>query len=145
MSSFLLWLASLLILAVHEIASALGPDKSKALPVLHAFMRRLRYRDMLCRKRQENNTNRTDSELTSSFLTSARSPSLISEKARIDIQHFFILMYDRASTKTDVNEARKQLFTQKGRPVDAIPFSKVALLEQLTRPVTFGVKCSLQV
>ena len=51
MSSFLLWLASLLIIAAYEIASALRPDKSKALPVLHAFMRRLRYSDMLCQKR----------------------------------------------------------------------------------------------
>ena len=54
-------------------------------------------------------------------------------------------MYDRATTKTDVNKARKQLFAQKGKPVDAIPSSKVALSEQMTRPVNFGVKCSLQV
>ena len=44
-----------------------------------------------------------------------------------------VLMNDRTSSKTSVNDARKQLFAQKGRALDAIPPTRAALVEHAKR------------
>ena len=49
------------------------------------------------------------------------------------LERFVILMFDRTSNKTSVNETRKQLFAQKGRAYDAIPPSRAALLQHTNR------------
>ena len=49
------------------------------------------------------------------------------------LERYVILMYDRVSSKTDINDARKQLFSQKGRPFDAIPPTRAALIEHCKR------------
>ena len=51
----------------------------------------------------------------------------------INIERLTVLLYDRASSKMTVNEARKQLFAQKGRSLDVIPPSRAALLEHTKR------------
>ena len=51
----------------------------------------------------------------------------------INIERLIVLLYDRASSKMTVNEARKQLFAQKGRSLDVIPSSGAALLEHTKR------------
>ena len=43
------------------------------------------------------------------------------------LERFVILLYDRASTCSDINECRRILFTKKGRTVEAIPPTKDAL------------------
>lgn len=35
-------------------------------------------------------------------------------------------LYDRSSNRTDINDARKELFTKRGRAMDAIPPTKAA-------------------
>ena len=42
------------------------------------------------------------------------------------VERFVVLLYDLASTKNRVNEASQQLFTQKGRDLDAIPPTQAA-------------------
>ena len=37
------------------------------------------------------------------------------------LERFVILLYDRTSSQNSVNEARKQLFTQRGRAKDGLP------------------------
>ena len=44
-----------------------------------------------------------------------------------------MLMYDRTSTEMKVNEARKQLFSQKSRSIDGIPPTQAALVEHMKR------------
>ena len=44
-----------------------------------------------------------------------------------------ILLYDRTSSEEDVNVARKQLFAQKGRPMNGLPPTKAALKEHTKR------------
>ena len=46
-----------------------------------------------------------------------------------------VLLYDRTSEKTVVNDARKQMFVKKGRQFDTIPPTKAALLEHSKRAV----------
>ena len=42
-------------------------------------------------------------------------------------------MYDRTSSQKCVNEARKHLFTQKGRSIDGLPPTQAALIEHTKR------------
>jgi len=44
-----------------------------------------------------------------------------------------VLMYDRTSTEMKVNEARKQLFSRKSKPIDGIPPTQAALVEHTKR------------
>ena len=46
-----------------------------------------------------------------------------------ETERFVTLMYDRTSTCTTVNEARKDLFTMKERIIENIPPTYGALLE----------------
>ena len=45
------------------------------------------------------------------------------------IQRFVVVMYERTSSATSVNEARLQMFAQRGREIDAIPPTEAALLQ----------------
>ena len=45
------------------------------------------------------------------------------------LQRIVILMYDRTSNKTNVNDARKALFSNKGKTLDLIPPTLTALYE----------------
>ena len=44
------------------------------------------------------------------------------------LEHFVVLMHDRTTMCTQVNDARKALFTKKGRSMDAIPPTAAALV-----------------
>ena len=44
-----------------------------------------------------------------------------------------VLLYDRTSTEEKINEAPKQLFSQKGRPMDGLPPTQAALVEHVKR------------
>ena len=50
-------------------------------------------------------------------------------------------MYDRTSTDTDVDEARRHLFTQKSRALEAIPPTKDALLQHIKRTANQAGHC----
>ncbi len=45
------------------------------------------------------------------------------------LERYVVLMYDRTSTCQSVNDARKHLFTQKGRSIDMIPPTSAALMQ----------------
>ena len=67
------------------------------------------------------------------YLPTATSTSPISEACMERLERFVILMFERTSNKTSVNETRKQLFAQKGRAYDAIPPTRAALLQHTNR------------
>jgi len=56
----------------------------------------------------------------------------VSEEQISQLERFVILLYDKTSECTYVNEARKVLFT-KGRQIDRIPPTKAALKEHVKR------------
>ena len=41
------------------------------------------------------------------------------------LERFVILMYDRGSSSVSVNDARKEVFTKKGRTIESIPLPKM--------------------
>ena len=67
-------------------------------------------------------------ELTNALLELAHATTEISKQAMHVIERFVILIYDRTSTYTDVNQARKKLFA-KTASVKRIP-PTLAALEQ---------------
>ena len=109
-------------LAAHEMARVLGPDRCIALTVFHAFTG---CDTVSCfggrGKRTVWDTWRAYEDVTIAFCSLATNESL---------ERFVILMYDRTSSLECVNQARKQLFTQKGRPIEAIPPTKAAHIQQ---------------
>ena len=134
-----LWLAfgtggSLWYIAAHTICINLGPRVSRALPVFHAFTG---CDTVSCfsgkGKKTAFETWKVYPEVTNAFLLLASTPSEVSDSCMVGIERFTALLYDRTSSKMQVNMARKQLFAQKGRSLDAIPPSRAALVEHTKR------------
>ena len=91
----------------------------------------MRYYVLLRRERQ---VWKNFQAVTDTFLQLAATPtSPISEVCMERLERFVILMYDRTSNNTNVNETRKQLFAQKGGAYDAIPPTRAALLQHTNR------------
>ena len=53
------------------------------------------------------------------------------------IEWFTILLYNRTSSKVNIDEACQEVFTMKGRAMDAIPPTRLALLQHIKRAVYF--------
>lgn len=49
------------------------------------------------------------------------------------LEHYLTIMYDRTSTRMKVNDARRDLFTRKGRDIEAIPPTSDALRQRAKR------------
>jgi hypothetical protein len=49
------------------------------------------------------------------------------------LERFVVLLYDRTSSQEHVNDARKQLFTQNGTGIDALPPTQEALRQHIKR------------
>ena len=54
-------------------------------------------------------------EVTEAFAELQQMQGDLNELSKSRLERFVVLMYDRTSEATEVNEARKQLFTQKSR------------------------------
>lgn len=127
--------------SVHEIAASLGPNKARALPMFHAFTGCDTVSCFLGKgKKTAWQTWLQYDDVTSAFLHFMSCRSL-SDESLEKIERFVVLLYDRTSTKLRVNDARKQLFAQKGRPMDAIPPTQAALIQHLRRAVYQGCHC----
>ena len=134
-----LWIAfgtgkHLRFIAAHEIASSLGPHESKALPIFHAFTGCDTVSCFTGRsKRTALAVWKIYPEVTNAFLELASPPSQISEECIGHLERFVVLMYDKTSEKIKVNDARKQLFSTKGRSLESIPPTRAALIQHTKR------------
>ena len=122
-------------LPAHEIALSLGPRKSNALLFLHAFSGCDTVSSFAGRgKKTAWEIWKIYDEVTPAFYTLASNPDLKSISDQLEVlERFVVLMYDRTSTEMKVNEARKQLFSQKSRSIDGIPPTQAALVEHMKR------------
>jgi len=123
------------LIAAHEIARALGPDWCVALPVFHAFTGCDTVSFFGGRgKRTAWDTWKAYEDVTQAFCALATSPTSRSiEEWLGPLERFVVLMYDRTSSHASVNEARKQLFTQKERSIDGLLPSQAALIQHIKR------------
>lgn len=60
------------------------------------------------------------------------------------VERFIVLLYDQTCSLESVNEARKQLFTQKNRTIDRLPPTQAALIEHIKRAAYQAGHCWAQ-
>ena len=109
------------LIAAHEIARVLGPDRCMALPMFHAFagcdtVSLLRGKPTMMLHQHFECSLATTLECVESFIYKP-------------LERFLILLYDPISSLECVNRAQKQRFTQKGRSIKDIPPTKAALIQ----------------
>ncbi|KAG7160196.1 hypothetical protein Hamer_G012740 [Homarus americanus] len=121
-------------IAAHQIAKALGPEKSRALPVFHAIT--------VCdtvsafadhSKKAAWATWNAFPEVTTAFLSLASTPSELPDGVLSTLERFIVLLYDRTSTCCDVNVLRKKLFSRKSRSLEHLPPARAALEQHIKR------------
>ena len=56
-------------------------------------------------------------------------PLILDDEALESFEKFVVIMYDRSSFATEVNDAQLELFARKQRSFDSIPPTQVALLQ----------------
>ena len=119
--------------AIHEIARSLGPQKSLALPVLHAFTGCDTVSFFAGKsKKSARDTWNVFPEVTSAILEITYAPSELSEECTRNIETFVVLLYDRGSELKSVDKAR-QLFCTRSRSLDRIPLTTAALKQHILR------------
>lgn len=118
-------------IAAHEISNCVGSEMSKMLPVFHALQDAI----LSCFAERGNKTAftvwRSAPAVTCASLQLATLP--INEACIAHLDRFVILLYNRTSNKTTVDEDRKQRFAQKGRAYYAIVSTRAALLQHAKR------------
>jgi hypothetical protein len=100
-------------MAVHEIASTLGPLKSKALPAFHAFTG-CDTTSSFCGKGKKTAwlAWSSFSDATDAFLELASTlDDVTDDETMMLLERFVILLYDLTAEQTSVNSARQFFFT----------------------------------
>ena len=72
-------------------------------------------------------------DVTETFKKLSNCPPEVSNDDLQKLETFVVLMYDRSSSATCVNEARLDLFARKQKSYDAIPPTRAALKEHAKR------------
>ena len=121
-------------IAAHAISNGLERDKAKALPGFHCFTGCDTVSAFHGKgKKSAWETWKVFGEVTNAFLAISNMPVTITDEVMSALERFVILLYDRTSVDTDVDQCRKHLFSNKGRSLDAIPPTKGALEQHIKR------------
>jgi hypothetical protein len=134
-----LWIAfgagsSFRYIAIHEIVSTMSPSECLTLPVFHAYTGCDTVSTFAGRgKKTAWQTLKSFPDVIDAFSELLCMPNEISEKSLLLLERYVVLMYDRTSESTNVNDARKQLFTQKSRTLENIPPTQAALKQHIKR------------
>ena len=127
---------------IHEIVASIGPNKSEALPMFHAYTGCDTVSSFATkRKKTAWDTWKSYVEVTRTFLALSAGPDEGTNEDVAVLERFTILLYDRTSDLVCIDEARKHLFTKKGRAMDAIPPTRAALVQHIQRAVYQGGHC----
>ena len=82
----------------------------------------------------------TFSDAKEAFCALASTPYAVDQCLEL-LERYVVLLYDHTSSLTAVNQARKELFTHKGRSIEGLPPTQAALIEQQhTNLVTAGYR-----
>lgn len=124
---------------VPLVAPSLGPSKAPTLPMFHA----LTGCDTVSFFRGRGKKTAWDvwsvfPELTPVLQTLKSSPECITEECMAVLERFVVLLYDRTSNLTKVNEGRQELFCKKSRDLECIPPTNAALEQHVRRAVFQG-------
>ena len=118
---------------IHQITEILGPEKASSLHTMHA----LTGCDTTSFFRGHGKKSCwsvwfTYPELTQALSNITKSSETISEQDLHIIERYVILLYDRTSNSTDINVARRKLFSKKTL-VQQLPPTRQALVEHIKR------------
>lgn len=123
-------------LAIHDIAAHLGPQKTKALPVLHALTGCDTVSFLSGKgKRTAWDTWSVFPAVTDVLADLSSVPESIPDDYMPLIEKFVVLLDSRTTTTLTVNEARQQLFSKKSKTIENIPPAQAALLQHTKRAV----------
>ncbi|XP_031574483.1 uncharacterized protein LOC116308242 [Actinia tenebrosa] len=109
-------------LPAHSIAGSLGTERASVLPLFHALTG-CDTVSFFNGKGKKTAWNVWDvyPELTPKLKALKSLPGDVDDECIAIIERFVVLLYDRTSNLAQVNKARQELFSQKSRPLDAIP------------------------
>ena len=125
-------------LAIHQIGASLGPDKSLAISMFHALTGCDTVSAFVGHgKKSAWATWNSFPEQTNALLNLSQSPTEIPEHYMHTIERFVILLYDRTSTCTDINKARKKLFANTSS-VQRLTTAYAALEQHVKRAIYQG-------
>ena len=112
------------------IAMSLGPDRASTLPMCHALTEFDTVSFFEGRgKKTAKGVKKVFPQMTPVLKVLKVSPQEIIGGCMVVLERFVVLIYDRTSSLTKVNEARQKLFLKRSRSLDSIPPTR-ALLEQ---------------
>lgn len=119
----------------HTIADSLGTEKAKSMLMLHAFTGCDQTSFFVQRgKKTVWETVKNFPKVVEAFVALGKPATQETLQDHMStLEQFVILLYDRTSTSTSVDKARKELFTQKGRSIDVIPPTYAALYQHAKR------------
>uniref|UniRef100_UPI00358F6B91 uncharacterized protein n=1 Tax=Myxine glutinosa TaxID=7769 RepID=UPI00358F6B91 len=122
----------------HDIATELGSEKARALPMFHAFTGCDTVSSFAGRgKKTAFDTWKSFTEVTPVFSTLLTDPTSLNDCMSV-LEKYAVLLYDRTCTESNVDSARKHIFTAKARSIDTIPPTRGALLQHTKRAVYQG-------
>ena len=112
----------------HLIALSLGPEKSKSLPLFHAYTGCDTVSYFANRgKKTAWDVWKTYDSVTEAFQSVMLHPDSMTEDAVSAIERYTGLLYNRTSNQTSLDAARMELFFKKGHGMDEIPPTKDAV------------------
>ena len=119
---------------IHQIANAMGPSAGVALLFFHAFTGC----DTVSAfhgigKKTAWATWKALPHMTSTFLALSSRPQEVTDDNFKNLERFVIAMYDKGCSSVHINDARKALFCQKGRPIERIPPTAGTLQQHIHR------------
>ncbi len=102
---------------IHDIVSTLGPQKSKGMLFFHAFTGCDVVSGLMAKEKKTAwQTWNVFNDVSATFAKLSHKPSEIEESDLQTLEKYIVLMYDRSSTTSSVDEARLDLFARKQRP-----------------------------
>ena len=119
---------------IHDIVATIGPEKTNGMLFFHAFsgcdtVSSFRGKAKLTAWQTWNVCD----EVSDVFTKLSKYPPALDDEALEVLEKFVVIMYDKSSSATGVNDARLELFARKQRVFDSIPPTQAALLQHAKR------------
>ena len=119
---------------IHELLNAIGPARASGIMYFHAFIGC----DVVSAFRGKGKKSAWQNwdvfdEVTETFSNLNQFPTEVTDTDLKALERFVVLMYDRSSSATGVDEARLHMFARKQRPYDSIPPTHAATREHAKR------------
>jgi hypothetical protein len=123
----------------HQIATSLGAEKARVLPMFHAFTGCDTVSSFAGRgKTTAFDTWKSFNAVTAVFSKLVAKPASFNDDCMSVLEWYVVLLYDRTSFEATADSARRHLFTTKARSIDAIPPTSAALLQHAKRAIYQG-------